>query len=59
MILDDKQNNLLIATDPLAASLMSGSNVVKCLKTTSPLTYTDVDNKVTVALDDAALATVF
>ena len=51
---------MFVATDPNAASLLNGAtDAVKCLATTSPLTYTDVDNKITLALDDIALANTF
>ena len=56
----DKQDILYVATDTNAASLMNGAtDVVKCLATTSPLTCTDTANKITLALDDIALANTF
>ena len=56
----DKQDILYVATDPNAASLMDGAlGVIKCLATTSPLTYTDAARKITLALDDIALANTF
>ena len=52
----DKQDILYVATDPNAASLMDGAlDAIKCLATTSPLTYTDTANKITLALDDNCL----
>ena len=47
-----KQNILSVADDSFTAPLINDStNTIKCLATTSPLTYTDDGNKVTVNLD--------
>ena len=49
-LLGFKQDALTLTTDNTAASLISGLNVVKVLGTTSPLTYTDVNDKITIGL---------
>ena len=57
LLLNGKQDALTRVVDINAASLLSSQNIVKALTTTSPLTYTDVNDKVTVALNQTALET--
>ena len=50
-----KQNALQPAAAPGAAQVLSDLNVVKCLTTTSPVTFTDANDKITIGLNTSAL----